>query len=66
MDYVITKWLSGHDVPYFEDFHGTLNEAISYILTFDYGSETGQIREAHICDTNGGILYRNKLKAKKA
>ena len=66
MDYVITRWISGHDVPDFEDFRGTIEEAISYILTLDYGYETtGQIREVHICDTNGGILCSNKLKAKK-
>lgn len=61
-DYVITRWLSGYDVPYFEDFHGTLDEAISYILAFNYGNEIGLVTEAHVCDKHGIILYRNKLK----
>ena len=61
--YVITRWISGYDVPCFEDFNGTIDEAISYILTLDYGEEAGQIREAHICDRHGVILYRNKLES---
>ena len=59
--YVIARWIVGQNAPSFEDFNGTQNEAISYILTFDYGNETGQIREAHVCDAHGSILYSNKL-----
>lgn len=62
MEYVISRYLNGYETAYLEDFYGTLEEAINYILTFNYGYEIGLVYEAHVCDTSGIILYRNKLK----
>lgn len=60
-EYVIARYLNGYETAYLEDFHGTIEEAISYILSFNYGNKIGLVYEAHICDTSGNIIYRNKL-----
>ncbi len=56
--YIIAIWKKGKETSDLYNFMGDIDNAINFIISLDYE----EIDEAHICDTNGNIIFRNSMR----